>query len=75
METFDLDNYDPTAHDLTSYDVYVSTPSANRRIAAFSSRADAIDFAKVAAYRTIDNATSRVVVVARDSRVVIATFS
>lgn len=72
MSTYDLTSYDKCFDDLTSYDVYFET-NRTRRIAAFSSPADACEFAKVAAHQTT-TATRRVVVVARDTSAVLATF-
>ena len=74
METFDLSRYDRRSNDLTTYDVYIETAKA-RRIAAFSRRSDAIDFAKLTADRTADDATRRVVVVNRDNSGIVASFA
>ena len=74
METFDLSRYDRRSNDLTTYDVYIETAKA-RRVAAFSCKAHAIDFAKLTADCTADNATRRVVVVCRDSSAIVASFS
>lgn len=74
MNTFDLSHYNRNSDDVTMFDVYLSTLTATRRIAAFSTRVDAIDYAAMVADRTSNDATRRVVVVLRDSSGIVASF-
>ena len=73
MNTYDLSSYNRRLDDLTTYDVYVETAKA-RRVAAFSCKASAIDFAKLTADNN-DGAIRRTVVVNRDNSGIVASFS